>query len=158
MIENNLVVSMNYTLKDEQGNVLDSSSNGPLEYLHGHQNIIPGLEKALAGLAIGDKKQVTVQPEDGYGPYQKELQFGVPVSQFQGNAPEAGTMMQITSQNGEVIVATVQGMDNDFVVMDANHPLAGKVLNFDVEITGTRPASAEELSHGHPHGPGGHHH
>lgn len=158
MIENNLVVSMNYTLKDEQGNVLDSSSNGPLEYLHGHQNIIPGLEKALAGLAIGDKKQVTVQPEEGYGPYQKELQFGVPVSQFQGKTPEPGTMMQITSQNGEVIVATVQGVDNDFVVMDANHPLAGKVLNFNVEIMGTRPASAEELSHGHPHGPGGHHH
>jgi FKBP-type peptidyl-prolyl cis-trans isomerase SlyD len=158
MIENNLVVSMNYTLKDEQGNVLDSSSNGPLEYLHGHQNIIPGLEKALAGLAIGDKKQVTVQPEEGYGPYQKELQFGVPVSQFQGKAPEPGTMMQITSQNGEVVVATVQGMENDFVVMDANHPLAGKVLSFDVEIMGTRPASTEELSHGHPHGPGGHHH
>jgi FKBP-type peptidyl-prolyl cis-trans isomerase SlyD len=109
-------------------------------------------------MAIGDKKQVTVQPEEGYGPYQKELKFGVPVSQFQGKAPEPGTMMQITSQNGEVVVATVQGMENDFVVMDANHPLAGKVLSFDVEIMGTRPASNEELSHGHPHGPGGHHH
>jgi FKBP-type peptidyl-prolyl cis-trans isomerase SlyD len=158
MIQENMIVSMKYTLKDEEGKVLDASTQEPLEYLHGHNNIIPGLEQALSGLKVGDKKLVEVAPEEGYGVYQKELQFGVPTHQFGGTIPETGMMMQITSQSGETIIATVMGVENDFVVMDANHPLAGKKLFFDIEVASIRPATADEMSHGHPHGPGGHHH
>jgi len=151
------VVSMNYTLTDASGNVLDASNGEPMEYLQGYQNIIPGLETALEGLKAGDRKQVTVQPSDGYGQHNPDLIFAMPLSQFGGQTPQTGMMVQLQSPEGEMM-ATIAKIENEQVILDANHPLAGQVLNFDVEIVGIRSASQEELSHGHPHGPDGHHH
>ncbi|WP_373532738.1 peptidylprolyl isomerase [Vampirovibrio sp.] len=151
------VIKMNYTLTDATGNVLDSSQEEPMEYLQGHQNIIPGLENALEGLKPGDKKQVTVQPEQGYGNHNPELIFGLPLEQFGGEAPQPGMVVQLQSEEG-VMMATIVKQEGEQIILDANHPLAGQVLNFEVEILGIREASPEELTHGHPHGPHGHHH
>lgn len=151
------VVSMNYTLTDQAGNILDASQGEPLEYLQGHQNIIPGLEKQLEGLKPGERKKVTVSPEDGYGTHDPSLQFSLPLDQFGGDKPQPGMMVQLQSPEG-VLVATILSVTDEQATLDANHPLAGQVLNFDVEIISIRPASEEELTHGHPHGPGGHHH
>src|SRR5262249_52864143 len=130
----------------------------PLEFLQGHKNIIPGLEKAIAGLKVGDKKLVEIKPDEGYGDYDPELRFSMPLEQFGGQKPEPGLVVQLTSNQGETFRAQVVGVEGDNVVLDANHPLAGQELFFDVEITSVRDASQEELSHGHPHGPDGHHH
>lgn len=152
------VVSMNYTLKDDAGKVLDSSQGEPLQYLQGHQNIIPGLERALDGLNVGAKKQVTVKADDGYGQYNPSLKFAVPADSFGGQPPQEGMMVQLSSPEGQPFVAKIVEVSPENVVLDANHPLAGQDLHFDVEITEVRDATQEELAHGHPHGPGGHHH
>lgn len=157
LITSGKVVAMNYTLTDGAGKVLDASEGEPLEYLQGYQNIIPGLEKELEGLKPGDKKQVVVQPTEGYGERNPDLQFALPLGQFGGQQPEAGMMVQLQSEEG-VMMATVLKTEGEQVVMDANHPLAGQTLHFDVEIVSVRGASEEEMSHGHPHGPNGHHH
>jgi len=156
-ITRDTVVAMNYTLTDTTGNILDASQGEPMEYLQGHQNIIPGLEQALEGLKVGDRKQVTVQPEEAYGKHNPELIFALPLDQFGGQAPQAGMVVQLQSPEG-AMMATIVKVENNEVTLDANHPLAGQVLNFDVEIISLRSASSEELSHGHPHGPHGHHH
>jgi FKBP-type peptidyl-prolyl cis-trans isomerase SlyD len=156
-ITQDMIVSMNYTLTDSEGKILDSSNEEPMEYLQGHSNIIPGLESALEGLKPGDRKQVTIQPSDGYGQHNPDLIFSLPLDQFGGEAPQTGMLVQLQSPEGEMM-ATVAQIEDNQVTLDANHPLAGQVLNFDVEIVKVRAASAEELSHGHPHGPHGHHH
>jgi FKBP-type peptidyl-prolyl cis-trans isomerase SlyD len=152
-----MVVSMNYTLTDPTGNVLDASKGEPLEYLQGHQNIIPGLERELAGLQAGERKKVVVQPTDGYGEHNADLIFSLPRDQFGGQTPQIGMMVQLQSEEG-VMMASIKAVDEQQIMLDANHPLAGQELHFDVEIVAIRPASQEELSHGHPHGPDGHHH
>lgn len=156
-ITRDTVVAMNYTLTDTAGNILDASQGEPMEYMQGHQNIIPGLESALEGLKAGDRKQVTIQPDDAYGKHNPELIFALPLEQFGGQAPQTGMVVQLQSPEG-AMMATVVKIENNEVTLDANHPLAGQVLNFDVEIVSLRSASTEELSHGHPHGPNGHHH
>ncbi len=157
-INDNLVVSMNYTLKDKTGNVIDASSEEPLAYLHGHQNIIPGLERALTGLKIGDNKQVTVPPGEAYGDYNASLKTVIEADQFQaGETPQVGMIVHFNTENGP-LAARILKVDGNDVEIDFNHPLAGETLYFDVTITGIRSASDEELTHGHPHGPGGHHH
>lgn len=156
-VSHDTVVSMNYTLTDNAGNILDASQGEPMEYLQGHQNIIPGLEKELEGLKSGERKKVTVQPEEGYGRHNPELIFSLPLEQFGGQVPQTGMVVQLQSPEG-AMMATIVKVENQQVTLDANHPLAGQVLNFDVEIVGIRAASSEELSHGHPHGPNGHHH
>jgi FKBP-type peptidyl-prolyl cis-trans isomerase SlyD len=158
MIKENDVVAINYTLTDEEGKLLDSSDGEPMEFLQGHQNIIPGLEKELTGLNVGDKKKVVVPPEQGYGHYNPELQFELPIEQFGQEQPQTGMMLQLSSNTGESFMAKIIRVQNDRVIMDANHPLAGKSLHFDVEITAVREATPDELTHGHPHGPNGHHH
>lgn len=157
VIAANMVVSMNYTLTDPSGKTLDASGDEPLEYLQGHQNIIPGLERELAGLKVGERKQVVVQPEDGYGVRNEELVFSLPRTQFGGETPEAGMMVQLQSEEG-VMMATIVSVNEQEIALDANHPMAGQTLHFDIEIVGIRSASDEEMSHGHPHGPHGHHH
>jgi FKBP-type peptidyl-prolyl cis-trans isomerase SlyD len=159
MISDNKVVSMSYTLKDDAGNVLDASDGEPLEYLQGHQNIIPGLEKALVGLKVGDKKHVEVSPAEGYGEVEDDSGITVPRTQFPSSPPpELGMMVALKGQGGQVVQATIIKIDKDEVHLDTNHPLAGKKLFFDVEITGIRDATSEEIAHGHPHGPDGHGH
>ena len=158
-IEKNRVVTLNYTLRDEQGTILDTSSGrAPLSYLHGKGNIIPGLEQALSGKAAGDKLDVTVAPEQGYGPRDERLVQIVPRTKFgevEGLAP--GMQVRVGGPQGQRIVSVVR-VDRDFVTIDGNHPLAGRTLHFSVEIAEVRKASHEEVAHGHVHGPDGHHH
>jgi FKBP-type peptidyl-prolyl cis-trans isomerase SlyD len=153
------VVSMDYTLTDDAGEMLDTSKGGtPLVYLHGIGGIIPGLERGLEGRSTGDNVQVKVAPEDAYGLHQDALIESVPRSAFRGvEKIEPGMTFQ-AAQNGQTRVVTVVGVDQDTVRVDANHPLAGKTLYFDVTIVEVRDATPEELQHGHAHGPGGHHH
>ncbi|MBE0510512.1 MAG: peptidylprolyl isomerase [Chromatiales bacterium] len=158
-ISANKAVSIDYTLTNNQGEVIDTSSGRePLAYLQGHGNIIPGLESALEGKTSGDNVKVTVAPADGYGERDDALTQAVPRQMFE-NADEIqiGMQFQTMSEHGPHVV-TVIGMDADNVTVDANHPLAGEILNFDVTIVEVRDASQEELDHGHVHGPDGHHH
>lgn len=158
-IQQDQVVSIHYTLKNDAGEVLDSSAEGePLTYLHGHGNLIAGLERELTGKKAGDKLQVKIPPADGYGEYDKGLIQKVPRRALKG-IPKITVGMRLQAQTGEGVRAvTVSHVAGDMVTLDGNHPLAGQNLNFEVEVADVRPASAEELSHGHVHGPGGHHH
>lgn len=158
-IADRCVASFHYTLTNDAGAVLDSSrERGPLAYLHGAGNIVPGLEKALTGKKTGDKLTVDVVPEEGYGARIPDLVQEVPRSAFNGvQKIEPGMQFQAESNMGPITV-TVTAVGDDKVTVDGNHPLAGETLHFDVEITEVREASDEETQHGHVHGPGGHHH
>lgn len=153
------VVRIHYTLTDDTGDVLDSSSGGePLTYLHGSGNIIPGLERELSGKRAGDTLQVRVDPADGYGEHREELVQAVPMSAFQGiENIEPGMRFEASGPEGSQVVMVTEVSD-DAVTVDANHALAGEVLNFDVEIVDVRTAEPEEIEHGHAHGDGGHEH
>lgn len=155
-IAQNAVVSFHYTLTNNEGEVLDSSEGRePLAYIHGAGNIVPGLEKELDGKTSGDQLKVAVSPEEGYGEVQEALVQEVPREAFQGvEEIEAGMQFQAQTQGGPLMV-TVTKVEGDTVTVDGNHPLAGETLNFDVQITNVREASAEELEHGHVHGEGG---
>lgn len=147
-------VAIHYTLKNDAGEVLDSSEGmEPLVYLHGFGNIIPGLEDALLGKKVGDSLQVTVQPADGYGEMMNELRQVVPVDMFEGvDDIEVGQMFETQSQEGHIMLVTVTAIEDGQVTIDANHPLAGEVLHFDVTVEEVREASEDELEHGHIHG------
>lgn len=154
------VVSINYTLTDHTDSVLDSSSgDDPLVYIHGLGHIIPGLESALSGKVRGDTLKVTVSPEDAYGARDEALKQVVPRDRFEPGADiQIGARFHSPTEDGGVTIVTVTDVDDSNVTVDANHPLAGITLKFDVEVVAVRDASAEELTHGHVHGPGGHHH
>ncbi|HEX9706972.1 MAG TPA: peptidylprolyl isomerase [Steroidobacteraceae bacterium] len=158
-IEKNRVVMLHYTLRDEQGAVIDSSSGrGPLSYLHGKGNIIPGLEQALAGKSAGDKLDVEVAPEQGYGRRDERLLQIVPRNKF-AEVSELTPGMQVRASGPQgARLVTVVRVERDFVTVDGNHPLAGRTLQFSVEVAEVRKATHEEVSHGHVHGPGGHGH
>ena len=147
------VVSMNYTLKDDQGTVLDTSENrDALQFIVGSGMIIPGLEKELHGKEKGDKVSVTVQPKDAYGEYDATKIVKVSKSQFQeGTEIKTGMQVQAQSQDGQIQILTIKEVENDDVTLDANHPLAGQTLHFDVQIEDVRDATEEELNHGHVH-------
>jgi FKBP-type peptidyl-prolyl cis-trans isomerase SlyD len=153
------VVSIRYILRDDAGEVIDRSADGePLAYLHGHGNLIPGLERELAGKSVGDKLQVKIPPADGYGEHDGALVQRVPRRALKGVANvRVGMRLHAHTAEGPRAV-TVTQVSGDMVTLDGNHPLAGKSLNFEVEVTEVRAATAEELSHGHVHGPGGHGH
>jgi FKBP-type peptidyl-prolyl cis-trans isomerase SlyD len=158
-IAQDTVVSIHYTLTDDAGETVDSSAGGdPLFYIHGNGNLVPGLENALQGKQAGDKVTVTVAPADGYGEYDKQLVQRVPRRAFKGVAEvKTGMQFQVQSDQGPRSV-TVTNVAGDMVTVDGNHPLAGKNLNFAVEVMEVRSPTEEELAHGHVHGPGGHHH
>lgn len=155
----NMVVSLHYTLKDDSGEVLDSSSGRePLSYLHGHGNIIPGLEKALEGTTVGYHSQVAVGAKEGYGETNPDLVFEAPREQFPSDMKlEAGGRVYAEGPEGPVSFTVVRLTDSG-AVLDGNHPLAGKQLHFDVEVVDIRPATSEEMTHGHVHGADDHHH
>ncbi len=158
-VQNDHVVSIDYTLKNDAGEVMDSSEQtGPMAYLHGHQNIIPGLEKALDDKAVGDTLSVSIEPADAYGERNEEMIQTVPRSMFQGvDEIEPGMRFQAQTEGG-VTVVTIKDVNGDEITLDGNHELAGETLHFDVEIKDVRPASEEEIEHGHVHGPDGHEH
>jgi len=149
------VASIHYTLTDNDGKVLDSSSGRePLHYIQGIGNLIPGMEEGLEGKKQGDKVNLKVSPEKGYGVKSDELIQKVPRSAFGDQKIEKG--MQFQTNQGGVVTVTNVGLSE--ITVDANHPLAGVELNFAVEVLSIREATEDELAHGHVHGPGGHHH
>jgi FKBP-type peptidyl-prolyl cis-trans isomerase SlyD len=152
VIEKNRVVSIDYKLTDDDGDILDSSEGSdPLEYLHGNGNIIPGLEKHLDGKKAGDAVKCVIPPAEAYGEKDDSLIMSLDKNQFDGTDIELGAQFQ--GQIGdEMRVVTVIALDDDKVTVDANHPLAGETLHFDVKVVGVREASEEELAHGHVHG------
>jgi FKBP-type peptidyl-prolyl cis-trans isomerase SlyD len=158
-IQQGSVVSLSYVLTDPDGNEIDrSDSDEPFTYLHGYGQIVPGLEMALMGLSSGAKKQVIIPPSEGYGDLEQELRTVVQRDQLPNDATiEVGMRFMADQSDGESLVFTVVQVENDQIHLDGNHPLAGVTLHFDVEVLEVRPATAEEISHGHAHGPGGHH-
>lgn len=155
----NSVASFHYTLKDETGVQLESSHGGqPMTYLHGHEGLLKGLEEALAGRRAGEVFTVTLPPHLAFGEPHGNSEMRVPISQLQGARKWAPGMQAIirTPQGQQQV--TVVKVGHTMATVDTNHPMAGKTLVFDVEVVEIREASAEELSHGHVHGPGGHHH
>ncbi len=154
MISKDKVVSIEYALKNDKGEILEQSDGTPLEYLHGYQNIVKGLENGLEGLIIGSKKSVEVTPEDGYGQPDDNLFMAVPKENFQGNLPPVGEMVAFNTPEGEFPV-TVISIDEDNINVDANHPMAGQTLFFDIEVKDIRDATDDEKAHGHVHQAGG---
>jgi FKBP-type peptidyl-prolyl cis-trans isomerase SlyD len=158
-IEKNRVVQIHYTLKDDQGEILDSSiDHDPLPYIHGVGALIPGLEKELLGKVAGDKFTTVIAPADGYGVYDEDQVFQVSADGFEEDDElELGMQVQIDTENGPA-VGTVTEIEGEEVTIDLNHPLAGVSLHFDVEIVEVRAATKQELDHGHVHSGGAHHH
>ncbi|MBT1702434.1 FKBP-type peptidyl-prolyl cis-trans isomerase [Chryseosolibacter indicus] len=154
-ITKNKVAAIHYTLRDNEGTVIDSSEGRePLYYLHGAGNLIIGMEEGLEGKSKGDKFDLKIAPGKGYGEKDDNLVQQVPLSAFGGQDVKPG--MKFSTNQGGVVTVTDVGADT--VTVDANHPLAGIELNFAVEVMEVRNATNEELTHGHVHGPGGHHH
>ena len=158
-VQDNHVITLNYQLKNQEQQVIDSSDrDGPIVYLHGAKDILPGIEQAVLGLEVGGTAQVSIPPEEAYGEFDKTKIQQVPRSAFGGvDKIEVGMHVQEDTPQGPVLV-TVTEVTDELVTVDANHPLAGQTLHFDLEVTGVREASDEEISHGHVHGPDGHHH
>jgi len=154
------VVLMHYTLKNDAGDVIDSSDGAdPLPFLQGHGNIIPGLESALEGSKVGDKLDVSIKPEEGYGERMKDAIQEIPSSALQGvDEVKVGMQLQSQDKDGNAFLVSVTKIEDDKITVDGNHPLAGQTLHFSVSIESIRKAEAEELSHGHVHADGQHHH
>jgi FKBP-type peptidyl-prolyl cis-trans isomerase SlyD len=154
------VVSIHYTLTDDAGAVVDSSKgHSPLEYLHGAGNVVPGLEEGLVGRARGDVLKVDVAPEKGYGAHDPRGLQRIPRQAFPDDIDlEPGMQFGAEDPQGGSTTVWIVKVESDQVVIDTNHPLAGKTLHFDVTIADVRDATREEMAHGHPHGPDGHHH
>lgn len=153
-ISNDLVASIHYTLKNDQGEVLDTSDGQePMEYVHGKSNIVIGLENALEGKSVGDKLSVAVKPEEGYGEYDASLIQELSKEMFAGvDEIEVGMEFHAQTPDGMQIIE-VKKVEGDTIIVDGNHPMAGQTLHFDIEITAVREATADELEHGHIHGP-----
>ncbi len=147
------VVSIHYKLTNDGGEELDSSEGQePLIYLHGTQSIIPGLENALDGKSAGEQLQVTVQPEEGYGPLDPELVEVIPRDAFEGvDEVKPGMQFQAENPEGRLQIILVKAVAEDGVTIDGNHPLAGQVLHFDVTVAEVRESTEEEREHGHVH-------
>jgi FKBP-type peptidyl-prolyl cis-trans isomerase SlyD len=154
-------ISFHYTLTDSKGETIDTSrdTEAPFSYIEGSSQIIPGLEKAMALLSVGDKRKIEVESVDAYGEHDDQLIVEVPRSKLpNSNELQVGDQFQASGPAGEMLLFRVLEINGDNVKLDGNHPLAGEKLTFDVEVLGVRDATPDELSHGHVHGPGGHHH
>ncbi len=151
-VDDGQVVSMHYTLH-VNGQVLDSSEGGgPLQFIQGMGHIIPGLENELYEMKIGDSKKVVVAAKDGYGEVNSEAFMDVPRDSFPTDVPlEIGTELELRDQSDQPVYAHIETISADNIRLNMNHPLAGKELHFDVKIADLRPATDEEVSHGHVH-------
>lgn len=157
---NNKVVTINFTLRDQYGNIIDSTvGEQPFSFLSGHQNILPKLESEIDTMLIGSKKSVTINAADVYGDYNNDMVQVVEKKEFPPEfLLEVGMQYVASAPDGTKIPFTITEVRNEDIIIDFNHPLAGKDLSFDIELLNVRDATSEELSHGHVHGPGGHHH
>jgi FKBP-type peptidyl-prolyl cis-trans isomerase SlyD len=159
LIADGQVVIMQYTLRGDDGEVLDSSTpDDPMAYLHGADNIVPGLEKALTGKGVGFKGKVTVSPAEGYGERDEDDEpDAIPRTAFPPDMEiEPGMTFMAEGPDDEHAPIWIVGIEGDKVLVDSQHPLSGKTLHFEVEVMAIRAATADELAHGHPHGPDGH--
>ncbi len=157
-VEDKKVVQFLYVLKDEQQSVLESTDGEPVAYLHGYNNMMAGLEKALAGKTVGDKFSVTLSPEEAYGERVEGSVQRVPMKHLQGAKKwKPGMVATVETEQGQRQVTVVK-VGKFMVTVDSNHPFAGKTLTFDLEVVDIREATDEELTHGHAHGVGGHQH
>ena len=154
------VVGIDYSLHLGDGKVIDASGPGePMSYLHGEGQIVPGLESALEGLSVGDKKQVVIAPGEGYGEHDPSGLQEVPKGAFPPDfQPQVGMELTAEGPNGEPVPFTIREVKPEAIVIDLNHPLAGKTLHFDVTVREVRAATADEIAHGHAHGSDGHGH
>ena len=159
-IAKDAVVAIEYTLTDDDGDVLDTSEGSePLTYLHGKGQMIPGLERALEGKAAGDAFTIVVEPKDGYGEKEAPGTIKLPRDQLpEGPEPEVGMELEAAGPDGEVETLFIVGVEKDAVLLSTDHPLAGVTLHFDVKVHTVRAATQQELAHGHVHGPEGHNH
>lgn len=158
MIKKNDVVTLSYILKNSDGVELGSAgAEEAMNYLHGAGNIVPGLEEEIENMKVGDKKDVTVAPEKGYGDVDPSLLLKVTRSNFPADMDIKPGMQFSSEMGGKENVFTVESIDGDNINVNGNHPLAGQTLHFNIEILGIRDATEEELSHGHAHD-GSHHH
>lgn len=153
-VQDNLVVTLDYTLiVDEE--VMESTDDGePIVFIQGIGQIIPGLESALNGMKVGEKKTVIIEPENAYGDYDPESLEIAKKEEFSEEIPlDVGTFLDLSDDEGEVLSAQIieEDEDEDTVTLDFNHPLAGKTLTFEITLSALRPASEEELDHGHAH-------
>jgi len=156
-IADKTAVSIHYTLTNNQGEQLDSSrGEEPLTYLHGAGNIIAGLEAALAGKSPGDTFNVSIPPAEAYGEIVPDMKQVISKSMFEGMDVAVGMQFHADVNYGSGVI-TVTEINGDDVTIDGNHPLAGETLNFDVEVLDVRPATEDEMAHGHIHGAGCHH-
>ncbi|OAI10074.1 peptidylprolyl isomerase [Methylomonas lenta] len=157
-ITDKTAVSFHYTLTNDSGEQLDSSrGEEPLLYLHGAGNIISGLEAALAGKSVGDSFKVTIPPVDAYGELAPDMVQVVSKKMFDGMDLEIGMQFHADVSHGSGVI-TITEINGDDVTVDGNHPLAGETLTFDVEVVDVRPATDDEMAHGHIHGTGCDHH
>lgn len=159
-ITNNCVASIEYTLSDENGQVIESSDQGgsPMLYLHGHGSLLPALEKSLEGKAAGDTVEVTLPPEEAFGERMQDAEQRVPLKHLAGSRRwKPGMTATVHTDKGQRQVTIIK-VGHTMATVDTNHPLAGQTLRFSLQVKDVREASPEELSHGHAHGPGGHHH
>jgi len=153
----NKAVTLNYTLKDDQGEMLDQSNDASFIYLHGANNIIPGLEDALTGRVKDDKFDLVIKPEDAYGEHNPEFTQVVDRSMFdqaQAGDLEAGMQFQSQAEDGAMMIITISEVNGDKITIDGNHPLAGITLHYDVHVVDVRDATEEEITHGHIHAHG----
>ncbi|RUA07098.1 MAG: peptidylprolyl isomerase [Gammaproteobacteria bacterium] len=152
-VKNDKVIEMHYTLKNDAGEVIDTSKGqAPMPFLQGHANIVPGLEKAIEGMKVGESCEVSVEAKDGYGEFHQEGVQKIPLEALQG-VPDLKVGMELQSQDaqGNPFIVVVKAIDDEMVTVDANHPLAGQTLHFSVSIEAVREATKEELAHGHVH-------
>jgi FKBP-type peptidyl-prolyl cis-trans isomerase SlyD len=157
-VEKNTVVALEYQVFNSDGQVIEKTDE-PVEYLHGgYGGMFPAIEKALEGKDVGDTCRVRLTPDDGFGDYDAELVHVEPRDKFPDSVKVGMQFEGQGEESGKALVYTVTDVAEDKVVVDGNHPLAGQTLHFECTVTGVRAASAEELSHGHVHGPHGHHH
>ncbi len=159
-IEKGRVVDIDYSLHLGDGKVVDHSDPGePLTYLHGEGEIVPGLESALEGAEVGDRRQVVVAPAEGYGDHDPRGIQRVPRQAFPPDfQPQVGMELSAQGPDGDEVAFVIQRVEPDAVTIDLNHPLAGKTLHFDVTVREVRDATPDEIEHGHVHGPEGHEH
>ena len=157
-VQDGLVVSMDYKLTVD-GEVLDSSDDaGPLQFLAGYGNIVPGLESEMIGMKVGESKDVVVKPEDGYGEFDDDAFMDVPRNEFPADMEiEEGVELNVTDEDGQNQYARVDSITKETVRLDFNHPLAGAELHFNVKVVALRDPTEEELDHGHVHEEGHHH-
>lgn len=158
-IEKNKVVQFTYKLSDEAGQLLEASEDGqPVAYLHGHNNMLPGLENKLEGRSAGESFEITLAPADAYGERHEDSEQRVPVKHLQGAKKWKPGMIATVQTDQGARQVTVVKLGKFMVTVDTNHPFAGKTLNFDINILDVRDATDEEVAHGHAHGVGGHQH